>query len=154
MTRSFFARYVVLVGACAVTSSRPAWQLGFLALYWMSLTREIVKERIRCTPVWHVARSAWISQIPGMAAALGSAAAIRFPHLGEWFDGLLELWVCPYMPLLEDFFPGRETGLSRAYLAACGLPFAMTVVVAAGAVFAGLSLRRRKKGGEAVRETA
>lgn len=66
-----------------------------------------------------------MAQIPGMVAVLASVFSQLTGRLGEWGDGVLEVWVHPFMPYLEMLPPGTIWNWSDVYVVSCILPFAI-----------------------------
>lgn len=71
-----------------------------------------------------------LSQVPGMITSIISIWGLYKGGTSEWANALLEVWVYPFLSLLE-WFPARTmVGLSFSYVAACALPFVFALFTA------------------------
>jgi hypothetical protein len=95
-----------------------------LALLWLLvnstfwLEAGLVQKRPR-----DVLIAAIVSQVPGVLAAGESLRQLPVIHHTNWGPGFLELWVHPFLPLLE-LLPGRLiAGVSDVFLLTMAVPF-------------------------------
>lgn len=75
-----------------------------------------------------------LSQLIGIAIGIFALASMMTNVDNEWAGGMLEIWVHPWMPMLEQLPVYVLGDWSNTYRMACFVPFILSMLPLAGAV--------------------
>jgi hypothetical protein len=117
--------YIFLIIVSFLFSGYIRIQQG-LVLLWFVTT---------CWVLWRVGKkhptlkqwvvSAVLTQLPGIVAVLICAVPPIKARYGEWGNGVLEIWIHPFLPILEMLPKGWVWHYSDVYVVACAIPFVL-----------------------------
>jgi hypothetical protein len=120
--------YILVIIASLVLSAYPILQQLFVVV-WLILNGHFLwpygKKHVDSFRL--IIYTGILFQLPGFIAVVASLWSVLRNNNLEWGNGILELWVYPFLSFLE-LLPARHVGrLSEVYLSACLVPFVLTV---------------------------
>jgi hypothetical protein len=121
--------YLALI-LLSVLAQSPILQWKYFLFWILILVGISVSAALAAAPLKTLCLEVAWSQIFGITLAVGSFASTLSAHVNEWLSGLLEIWVHPYLILVEQMPRIPDVGWSMTYLAACCTPFVPIVGVA------------------------
>lgn len=125
MGRYLCEGYIALVVTSLFFIGHERLELIIASGWLFSTWGILVYSRSHGIRIWRPLFLGLLSQLPSMVAAVISFWSLEADHPNELANGVLELWVNPFMPFLELLPPVRIGEWSAVYIAACFVPIAL-----------------------------
>jgi hypothetical protein len=125
----FFYSYLLLLFASFLLTGHTALQelLDFIWFFATSMYVLHAKKDNRVSFFSFIA-ALFMIQLPSFFASIASICTYYKKASIDWADGLLEIWIHPFLPILEFLPPVYRGELSDVFVKACFLPFTMFTI--------------------------
>jgi hypothetical protein len=125
----FFSSYLLLLFASFLLTGHSALQalLDFIWFFATSVYLLHAKKENRVS-FFSMITALFMMQLPSIFASIASMCTYYRKASIDWADGLLEIWIHPFLPILEFLPPAYRGELSDVFVKACFLPFTMIAI--------------------------
>jgi len=133
MSGYFINSYLTLLLFSLVAIGHRPLQIALVVIWLVAQMHHVVKQNGCRTN--RMVRGALLSQFPGMFIVACSVLSVLRDGTGEWADGALQVWVSPFL-LLLDYLPAKSfAGVSLSYIVACITPFFVSLFIVSWVLF-------------------
>lgn len=132
-----FGSYMLLILCDVIGIGDRRYQSALTALWLVLFATKIARLTTRPTSPFSRGRGhlnsfsvgvlLLLGQLPGLVAAVASFAGVLRGSLNEWANGLLEIWVSPFLFIWELFSFRPVHHLNNVYVEASLTPFAIVL---------------------------